>query len=196
MIRVDGTALLWEGKTIPPSSHYELDSPCLVIPTICVLCDPSQLHSGGIERCSVGRGAGCCSAADDKVSNITISSSSPKNCYKPISEIAAIYSAKTVRSSRRQCKLLGWIMSVSFRGVYKRGSITQGSKSEIGTTVAPLPVSPSRRSGHKMVPSHAAPRQHREQRDRRARRRRDASVKSAKEAKTNSDSSELILSIN
>lgn len=169
-------------------------SSCLVIPTICVLCDPSQLHSGGIERCSMGRGAGCCSAADDKVSNITISSSSPKNCYKPISEIAAIYLTKTVRSSRRQCKLLGWIMSVSFRGVYKRGSITQGSKSEIGTTVAPLPVSPSHRSGHKMVPGDAAPRQHREQHDQRARRRRDA--KSAKEAKTISDSSELILSIN
>lgn len=40
--------------------------------------------------------------------------------------------AKTVSSSRRQCKLLGWIMSVSFGGVYQRGSITHGPKSEIG----------------------------------------------------------------
>ena len=71
-------------------------------------------------------------SCSDKVSNITISPSSPKNCYKPISKIAPIYSAKTVSSSRRQCKLLGWIMSVSFRGVYQRGSITHRPKSEIG----------------------------------------------------------------
>lgn len=71
-------------------------------------------------------------SCSDKVSNITISPSSPKNCYKPISKIAPIYLAKTVSSSRRQSKLLGWIMSVSFGGVYQRGSITHGPKSEIG----------------------------------------------------------------
>lgn len=71
-------------------------------------------------------------SCSDKVSNITISPSSPKNCYKPISKIAPIYSAETVSSSRWQCKLLGWIMSVSFRGVYQRGSITHRPKSAIG----------------------------------------------------------------
>lgn len=83
-------------------------------------------------------------SCSDKVSNITISPSSPKNCYKPISKIAPIYSAKTVSSSRWQCKLLGWIMSVSFRRVYQRGSITHRPKSEIGRGPAPLlsPLSP------------------------------------------------------
>lgn len=71
-------------------------------------------------------------SCSDKVSNIAISPSSPKNCYKPISKIAPIYLAKTVSSSRRQCKLLGWIMSVSFRGVYQAGSITHGPRCEIG----------------------------------------------------------------
>ncbi len=71
-------------------------------------------------------------SCSDKVSNITISPSSPKNCYKPISKIAPIYSAKTVSSSRWQRKLLSWIMPVSFRGVYQRGSITHGPKSAIG----------------------------------------------------------------
>lgn len=71
-------------------------------------------------------------SCSDKVSNITISPSSPKNCYKPISKIAPIYSAKTVSSSRWQCKLLGWIMPVSFRGVYQRGSIIHRPKSAIG----------------------------------------------------------------
>lgn len=71
-------------------------------------------------------------SCSDKVSNITISPSSPKNCYKPISKIAPIYSAKTVSSSRWQRKLLSWIMPVSFRGVYQRGSITHRPKSAIG----------------------------------------------------------------
>lgn len=78
-------------------------------------------------------------SCSDKVSNITISPSSLKNCYKPISKIAPIYSAKTVSSSRWQCKLLGWIMPVSFRGVYQRGSITQRPKSEIGQPSASSP---------------------------------------------------------
>ena len=91
-------------------------------------------------------------SCSDKVSNITISPSSPKNCYKPISKIAPIYSAKTVSSSRRQCKLLGWIMSVSFRGVYQRGSITHRPKSEIGPATSTslslsLPPSPLSTTG-------------------------------------------------
>lgn len=96
------------------------------------LCDPSPLYSAGIERYRGGERCLMLLSCSDKVSNITISPSSPKNCYKPISKIAPIYSAKTVSSSRRQCKLLGWIMSVSFRGVYQRGSITHRPKSEIG----------------------------------------------------------------
>lgn len=121
-------------------------------------------------------------SCSDKVSNITISPSSPKNCYKPISKIAPIYSAKTVSSSRRQCKLLGWIMSVSFRGVYQRGSITHRPKSEIGPATSAsfsfslsLALSPLYYrqlvcchgtaccycSGHKMVPSHTTTWQHR-----------------------------------
>lgn len=80
-------------------------------------------------------------SCSDKVSNIAISPSSLKNCYKPISKIAPIYSVKTVSSSPWQCKLLGWIMPVSFRGVYQGGSITQRPKSVDGP-VPPL-VSPS-----------------------------------------------------
>lgn len=57
------------------------------------------LLRGGIEiqRCS----SSCC----DKVSNI--SQSSLRNCYKPIWKIGAIYSARTVSSSRCRCRLLG-----------------------------------------------------------------------------------------
>lgn len=64
----------------------------------------------------------------NKVGNITISPSSPKDRHKPISKIAPIYLCETVSSSRWQCKLLGWIMPVSFRGVYQNGSITWGPK--------------------------------------------------------------------
>lgn len=116
-------------------------------------------------------------SCSDKVSNITISPSSPKNCYKPISKIAPIYSAKTVSSSWWQCKLLGWIMSVSFRGVYQRGSITHRPKSEReagpGSPPSLPPSLPHYQqlvcchgtacrycSGHKMVPSHATTWQH------------------------------------
>lgn len=110
-------------------------------------------------------------SCSDKVSNITISPSSPKNCYKPISKIAPIYSVKTVSSSWWQCKLLGWIMPLSFRGVYQGGSITHRPKSEAQPSSSPS--SPCYRqlvcchgttccycSGHKMVPSHTPTWQH------------------------------------
>lgn len=150
-----------------PVLHSSRTRFALVMPTMYMLCDPSLLYSGGIER---HRGEMLLSCSD-KVSNITISPSSLKNCYKPISKIAAIYSVKTVSSSQWQCKLLGWIMPVSFRGVYQRGSITQRPKSEIGQHGVSLP--PDCRqlvcchgtaccycSGHKMVPSHTTTWQH------------------------------------
>lgn len=65
-------------------------------------------------------------SCSDKVSNITISPSSPKNCYKPISKIAPIYSAKTVSSSWWQCKLLGLnYATVIQRGLSKRVNNSQ-----------------------------------------------------------------------
>lgn len=64
----------------------------------------------------------------NKVGNITISASSPKDRHKPISKIAPIYLCETVSSSWWQCKLLGWIIPMSFRGVYQNGSITWGPK--------------------------------------------------------------------
>lgn len=106
-----------------------------------------MLYSRGIERYRAERCYMLLSCSD-KVSNITISPSSPKNCYKPIWKIAPIYSAQTVSSSRWQCKLLGWITPVSFRGVYQRGSITHRPKSEVGqprlctsSSLPPLPPS-------------------------------------------------------
>ena len=141
-------------------------------------------------------------SCSDKVSNITISPSSPKNCYKPISKIAPIYSAKTVSSSRRQCKLLGWIMSVSFRGVYQRGSITHRPKSEIGPATS-TSLSPSLSplyyrqlvcchgtaccycSGHKMVPSHTTTWQHWKLRNSRTSRHRNTSWKKKQKTKKN-----------
>lgn len=72
-----------------------------------------------------GQGAEWCSARVIK-SVISLSrTSSPKDCYKPISKIAPIYLRETVSSSRWQCKLFGWIIPVSFCGVYQDGSITQ-----------------------------------------------------------------------
>lgn len=67
-------------------------------------------------------------SCSNKVGNITISASSPKDRHKPISKIAPIYLCETVSSSWWQCKLLGWIIPMSFRGVYQNGSIIWGPK--------------------------------------------------------------------
>ena len=76
------------------------------------------------QRSSAKAGCWMDLAGSNKVSNIAISHSSPKDCYKPIWKIAVIYLQETVSSSRWQCRVWeGRIMPLSFTGVYRSTSI-------------------------------------------------------------------------